>query len=138
MANKATISLREAATRAGVSRQTIYRWASTGKLSTVKRRDGSKGVDIAELERAFESISHGATASGTVTGPVTLQVKYARLEAELEGTRAQLTKSEAQITKVEADNAWLKDLLLDNMKRLEHQPEPREPGIVTKLFKKLF
>jgi len=134
MANKATISLKEAATRAGVSRQTIYRWASTGKLSTVKRRDGSKGVNIAELERAFGTASNGDTVSETVIRPVTkgsqLQVENARLKAELEGTRAQLTKAEA-------DNAWLKDLVGD-LKRIEHQPEPREPGIVTKLFKKLF
>jgi len=133
MAKKGTISFSEAATRAGVSRQTIYRYASKGKLSTVKRRDGSKGVQVAELERVFTLSSTSDTATETVTKPVTqstqLQIDIARLYAELESLKAQLTRSES-------DNTWLKGLV-DDLKRIEHVPE-REPGIVTKLFKKLF
>ena len=42
----------------------------------------------------------------------------------------------AQLTRSESDNAWLKGLV-DDLKRIEHVPE-REPGIITKAFKKLF
>jgi len=141
MAKKGVISLSEAATRVGVSRQTIYRKAAQGKLSIVKRSDGSKGVQIAELERLYTLISNGATVADTVTRPVThgsqLQVEIARLRAELDGTRVQLANAEAQNVKHEANYDRLWDYV-DSMKRIEQQPEPREPGIVTKLFKKLF
>jgi len=43
---------------------------------------------------------------------------------------AQLANAEANI-----DKLWN---LVDSMKRIEHRPEPREPGIVTKFLKKLF
>jgi len=133
MAKKGTISLSEAAKLTGKSRQTIYRYASTGKLSTVKRRDGSKGVQVAELERVFTLSSPNETVIETVAKPVTastqLQVEIARLKAENDGLKEQLSKSDS-------DNAWLKGLV-DDLKRIEHKPE-REPGIVTKLFKKLF
>ncbi len=49
----AILTLRKAAEVAGVSRQTIYRYASSGKLSTVKMDDGTAGVDTAELVRVF-------------------------------------------------------------------------------------
>jgi len=133
MAKKGTISLSEAAKRAGVSRQTIYRYASNGKLSTVKRRDGSKGVHVSELERVFTLNSNNETVTETVAKPVTastqLQIENARLKAELDGLKEQLSKSDS-------DNTWLKGLV-DDLKRIESRPE-RDPGVVTKLFKKLF
>ena len=129
MAKNSTISLKEAATRAKVSRQTIYRYAASGKLSTVKRRDGSKGVQVAELERVFTLSSNPETVSKAVTQDPQLQIENSRLKAELDSIKTQLSKAEA-------DNTWLKGLV-DDLKRLEHVPE-REPGVVTKLFKKLF
>jgi len=129
MAKKGTISLSEAAKRARVSRQTIYRYAKDGKLSTVKRRDGSKGVQIAELERVFSLSSNGDTVTKPGTANTQLQVEIARLKAENDGLKEQLSKSDS-------DNTWLKGLV-DDLKRIEHVPE-REPGVITKAFKKLF
>ena len=137
MAKKGTISITEAAKRAGVSRQTINRKTNNGQLSSVKRSDGSKGIQIAELERLYPLQSNNATVTETVTETVTkpvtqstqLQIDIARLYAELEGLKAQNARYESDNTRL-----WG---LVDDLKRIEHVPE-REPGVVTKLFKKLF
>ncbi len=49
----AILPLSKAAMAAGISRQTIYRYAKQGKLSTVQLHDGTIGVDTAELLRVF-------------------------------------------------------------------------------------
>lgn len=47
------LTFTEAATHAGVSRQTIYKYVSKGLLSATISRDGKKQIDITELLRVF-------------------------------------------------------------------------------------
>lgn len=54
--NVSVISLGKAAEMTGISRSTIYRMASSGRLSTVQLPDGTKAVEVAELERAMGGI----------------------------------------------------------------------------------
>lgn len=49
----ALLSLREAARQVGVSRQTMYRMVSDGKVTATVGHDGQKVVDTAELLRVF-------------------------------------------------------------------------------------
>jgi len=135
MAKNSTISLREASDRAGVSRQTIYRYAKQGKLSTVKRRDGSKGVQLAELERVFGKLSNMRLDSETVSQPykksaiidVSKELELVKLKTELEAALARAEKAEQ-------NERRLFDIL-EKQPLLEHKTEP---GIITKAFKKLF
>ena len=60
----AELTLREAAIKVGVSRQTVYRMVKTGKLSATLRFDGQKVVDTTELLRVF-----GRLTPATVTRP---------------------------------------------------------------------
>ena len=49
-------TISEAAKAAGISRPTIYRRIKSGQLSTVKRPDGTRGVDGTELLRVFDTL----------------------------------------------------------------------------------
>ena len=59
----AVLGLRDAAAAVGVTRQTIYRYTKSGKLSAVTRDDGSKGVDTSELIRVFGEFRDPATVT---------------------------------------------------------------------------
>ncbi len=62
----AILTLRKAADAAGISRQTIYRYAKQGRLSTVQLDDGTLAVDTAELLRVFGTLRRAVTDSETV------------------------------------------------------------------------
>lgn len=56
-------SMGEAARQAGVSKATIHRHIKLGKLSAVRRDDGSYAIDPAELFRAYPSPKQHETVS---------------------------------------------------------------------------
>jgi AcrR family transcriptional regulator len=125
----AILGLREAARAAGVSRQTIYRYAGSGKLSTVMRDDDTQGVDTAELIRVFGPLRD----SGTVAreSPVTQRDRpddrlLQALEGELEATRQALRLAQAELEKAGDREARLLGLLEQQTRLLEHRPEPRK------------
>jgi AcrR family transcriptional regulator len=124
----AILGLREAAKAAGVSRQTIYRYAGSGKLSTVIRDDDTQGVDTAELIRVFGPLRD----SGTVAreSPVTQRDRpddrlLQALEGELEATRQALRIAQAELEKAGDREARLLGLLEQQTRLLEHRPEQR-------------
>ena len=47
------LTFSQAIRAAGVARSTIYRYVKEGKLSATRFPDGRRGLDTAELERAF-------------------------------------------------------------------------------------
>jgi excisionase family DNA binding protein len=61
-------TLGEAAKAAGVSKTTLRRAIQSGRISAIRRDDGSYEIDPAELHRAFPSHSDG---SGTLARSVT-------------------------------------------------------------------
>lgn len=74
----ALLSLREAARQVGVSRQTMYRMVSEGKVTATVGHDGQKVVDTAELLRVFgrlEPRQSPATAETVSPATVTRQVE---------------------------------------------------------------
>lgn len=52
----AKVSVAEAAKLTGKSAKTIYRHIETGKLSSSQNNNGSKSVDISELQRVYGDI----------------------------------------------------------------------------------
>jgi excisionase family DNA binding protein len=50
-------SLGEAAKELGVSKPTVQRAIKSGKLSAIRRDDGSYDIDPAELRRAFPTVT---------------------------------------------------------------------------------
>lgn len=61
------LSISEAARRAGIQRQTLYRKIKAGAISTVCGEDGQPQIDLSELARVFPSAV--ATATQPVTAP---------------------------------------------------------------------
>lgn len=100
----ATLSLRDAAEQAGVSKSTIFRAIKAGRLSAPRTDDGGFAIDPAELFRVYPAkagavaseraeqrgAGQDATPSATAgTGAVAPDVaaKLAAMEAELSGLR---------------------------------------------------
>lgn len=77
------LSISEAARRAGIQRQTLYRKIKSGAISTVQGDDGQPLIDLSELARVFPSAV--STTVQPVTGPdnpadslLQLEIKHLR------------------------------------------------------------
>ena len=152
----AELTLRQAATQVGVSRQTVYRLVKQGRLSATVRGDGQKVVDPAELLRVFGRLTPatGETVSGDKptlqreTPPATGQagpkpslafqtaedrrreVEIAgreALRAELAAARDALQRADEQLAEAKAREAKLLDLLSGQTRLLEHKAEVEAP-----------
>jgi len=123
----AIVTLAEAAKLAGVSRQTIYRKAASGELSTVRQVDGTKGVDTSELERVFGPLRTSETVSGdnesdtvriTRTTPET-----GVIQAQLDAAHQVIKAQEARIADLQADKERLWSQVESQRLLLEHKPQ---------------
>jgi hypothetical protein len=93
----ASLSLREAADAAGVSKSTLFRAIRAGRLSAARDHDGQFHVDPAELFRVYEPANSERSAPTRATPQVTTQdapapdtalaVRCASLEAEVQGLK---------------------------------------------------
>ena len=99
-----TLSLREAAEQAGVSKSTIFRAIKAGRLSAPRNDDGGFAIDPAELHRVYplrptgevardvagqgetRPAGHDAPAAGTADA-TELRIRNAQLEAEINALR---------------------------------------------------
>jgi excisionase family DNA binding protein len=91
----ATLSLREAAEQAGVSKSTVFRAVQSGRMSAPRTDDGGFAIDPAELFRVYPPKSAAERVAAHSRGQdaldqdtVTLRVRNAELEAEIKGLRA--------------------------------------------------
>ncbi len=91
----ATLSLREAAEQAGVSKSTVFRAVQSGRMSAPRTDDGGFAIDPAELFRVYPPKSAAERVAAHSKGQdaldqdaVTLRVRNAELEAENKGLRA--------------------------------------------------
>lgn len=109
MSNAILLSAGQAAKHAEVSKPTISRAITEGRLSANKREDGSWGIDPAELMRWKESYGHrhgNVSGSATPAEPpetLALHVAKARLEAELSGARSLLDAERQRADAAERD-----------------------------------
>ena len=160
----AELTLRDAAKQVGVSRATIYRAVSEGRLSaTVRPNDGQKVVDTAELLRVFGSLKprQAETAGETAprdrsrqaeTAPPSLAYMTAEdrrrevaiadreaLRAELDAARGTIRRLEQQAQEARERELKLMELAASATRLLEHRevaaaPPPR--GFLRRLFGK--
>jgi hypothetical protein len=95
-------TLGQAAIAASVSKTTLRRAIERGRISAIRRDDGSYEIDPAELHRAFPNHSDDpVTLAQSVTGPSQAEVDLlsAALRAEREAVadlRRRLDESEAE------------------------------------------
>lgn len=128
----AVVPLAEAAKLAGVSRQTVYRKAASGELSTVRQDDGSKGVDTSELARVFGDLRTPETVSETVKSDTIRQAvtgpDSAVLQAQIDAARQVIATQEARIADLQADKAKLWEQVEGQRLLLEHKPQEQQHG----------
>jgi len=98
------LTLGQAAKHTGLSKSTISRAITSGKLSVISKNSGSYSIDPAELFRVFPSnasrngsMGRLATPSETPAQPVQHQ-DIAVLNAEIAGLKALIIKLEEQIS----------------------------------------
>ena len=133
-------SLGQAAKAAGVSKSTISKALSTGRLSYVERDSAGYRIDPAELHRVFppkpmETDVNRATvndhephANASRTGEETRL-----LERELEGVRALLDEKDRRISDLEADrNEWRKQA---QVLAITDQSTPKPSSLFGALFR---
>lgn len=87
------LTLGQAARLTGTSKTTITRAIKSGRLSAIRRDDGSYEIDAAELSRVYVVKPETVAATGTVAQhatPVGDPDETPILKAEIEGLRAQL------------------------------------------------
>lgn len=132
------LGLREAAKAAGVSRQTIYRKAKDGELSTVTRDDGSRGVDTSELLRVFGTVRDAETVPSKSQG----RSRGTESDRDLDAARQRIQELEARLAEEQAARAREQEVaaareaeardreaklwatLEHERRQLEHKPEP--------------
>src|SRR3954462_11378801 len=99
----ASLSIRDAARQAGVSRSSILRAIQSGRISAPRKDDGGYAIDPAELFRVFEPrpVGHwdeagpedvgqtgqGVEPPGTVAEPPVTDARAAALEAEIQALK---------------------------------------------------
>lgn len=124
----AKISVAEAAKLTGKSVKTIYRHIDTGKLSSSQNDNGSKSIDISELQRVYGNLS---MAIENVTNS-----QLSEVENQNDNQMRQLLQQENEMLKKLLDEkenhiASLKQAML----LLEHKEE-RPINWLSRLFKK--
>ena len=109
-------SVRDAAQRVGISRQTMFRYIKEGKISATTDRDGQKQIELTELLRVFGELqpetetpttprnSPRPVSRDTATTPATsqYQMEILRLQAQLEIKTAELDLAKERINELKA------------------------------------
>jgi len=104
------LSLREAATAAGVSKSTIQRAVKAGKISASRTDDGGYSIDPAEVMRAYPPRNtDGAVRTGAMGQDATppAPAATAALDAEIASLRELLRRADREADDLRADrDAW--------------------------------
>lgn len=106
------LSLGQAAKHLGISKPTLSKAISSGKISAKKREDGSYAIDPSELDRYRLANEHRFPSSSetpkvTPDTPPLEHPEILRLRELLEIERTRLVEAREWLVKIEADrDAW--------------------------------
>lgn len=119
----AKLSVREAAYRVGVTRQTLFKYIRQGKVSATLGHDGQKQIDVTELIRAFgelqpDTVTSGDSSDRRPLSPAPVNTTTTALQLELERMKAQLQFKEAELA--------LAKERIDELKAREQDAKHRE------------
>lgn len=109
------LTVRQAAERVGVSRQTMFRYIQQGKVSATLSHSGEKQIEISELLRVFgelqsETVTPATphnrlrqTSRDSETAAITsYQIELERLKAQLELKSAELELAKERIAELKS------------------------------------
>lgn len=125
----AKVSVAEAAQLTGKSVKTIYRHIDTGKLSSSQDDNGSKSIDISELQRVYDNVKifNENVTSSQMSG----------YENQIDTQMRQLLQQENEMLKKLLDE---KENHISSLKQamllLEHKKEERPASWFARIFGK--
>lgn len=109
------LSVRDAAYRVGVTRQTLFKYIRQGKVSATLGHDGQKQIDVTELIRVFgelqpDTVTSGDNSDRRPLSPTTantatttaLQMELERLKSQLQFKEAELALAKERIDELKA------------------------------------
>jgi hypothetical protein len=126
------VKMTAAARLAGVHRTTIHRAILSGRLSATKAHDGTRRVDVAELERAFGTL-HAVAPPVALQHPATSQpvapvADVALLEVKLEAVERERDRLLADLDRERTEKARLLGVVEAQQRLITHQqPAPVRP-----------
>lgn len=121
------LTVRQAAEKVGISRQTMFRNIKDGKVSATLDRDGQKQIDVSELIRVFGNLK-------SLSSKATVASDRSRLTQRSEATPAQPYQVELEKLRVQLEFKELELSLarerIDELKVRETQAAHRERDIL--------
>ncbi len=116
------LTVRDAADKVGVTRQTIFKYIRQGKISATLSRDGKKQIDVSELIRVFGELQQDTGTSSytndrrtlspkplTTPTTVALQIELERMKSMLEFKQAELVMAKERIAELKDREAQVKE-----------------------------
>lgn len=140
------LSMGEAARLAGISKATLSRAISKGRVSAVRNDKGGFDIDPAELFRVYPhnaatvaangSVKRDATPIATADETAIIEAEKATLQAEINGLRAQLDlmRDQADDLKSQRDG-WQRQAEASQRLLADHSPKAQRGGFFG-LFRK--
>jgi len=117
------LNLSEAARRAGVARTTLYRNIKTGKVSATTMPDGTRGIDLSELLRAYGDGSKAKGGPPAKSPPQATTERLIQLDADLRVEQARTSMLEEQLAEGLKREEWQRQQI-DRL--LTHKADPQE------------
>jgi excisionase family DNA binding protein len=129
------LSIIEAAKRMGVGRSTLYAMRKRGNISFIKRKDGSLGIDLSELERVFQSKTSPATPGKTLKDIERHDLSLAAMEKDRAHLQDKVKFLENQLALEQDRVATLLEINKNNSEKLllTHQ-EHNQPSLWKRIF----
>ena len=151
ISNSRQVSLGKAAKLVGISRPSIYRYASEGKLTTVMGLNGIKLVDLSELSRVFPEFKPETVENKTDTGKETVTrhikklsqdnenkgknyLESAILTVELEAARKEADFYKNEVERLRERENKLIGIFKSHTLLLEHKPEKVKSNLLTTIL----
>jgi DNA-binding transcriptional MerR regulator len=120
------ISISEAAKRAGISRQKLYKnYINKGKISVSENPKGKPCIDTSEILRVFGELKNIDTNLDSKSD--------IRLQPENRGDSTQFLTLQLEVERLRAENAGLQALSEERKSRIEEQRE-RIKGLEVRLL----
>jgi hypothetical protein len=134
------LNISEAARRAGVARTTLYRDIKKGKVSATLMHDGTRGIDLSELLRAYGSSpmpkvreTQEVPIQPNTETKIQFESQKIQLEADLRVEQSRVAMLEEQLAESRKREDWQRQQI-DRL--LTHQATPT-PEIDVKQFEEM-
>lgn len=129
------LSITAAAKKIGVGRSTLYAMRKKGNISFIKKKDGSLGIDVSELERVFSDKTSSSPSTKTHKDSVGHDLSLATMERDMAHLQEKVRFLENHLALEQDRVTTLLEINKNNSEKLllTHQ-EQNQPSIWKRIF----